>query len=149
MRLPSAHSRPPGKLQPIAIRAGTFAVADCHSVAEARDRTSSLSTQRYTYDSAGRITTVDDTVSGACTTRVQGYNTASDRTSLTTYGPATGGACQTTTALGTTGWTYDNANVCKQLNGVTIRATFVKKYHWITGPWGGIRYAYPLTPRCN
>ncbi|GAA2602728.1 hypothetical protein GCM10010399_36880 [Dactylosporangium fulvum] len=77
---------------------------------QARDRSSSLSTQRYTYDNAGRITTVNDTVDGACTTRIQGYNTASDRASLTTYGPAVGGGCQATTSPTTTTWTYDTAS---------------------------------------
>ncbi|MFG2044820.1 FG-GAP-like repeat-containing protein [Dactylosporangium sp. NPDC048998] len=77
---------------------------------ETRDRTSSLSTQRFTYDNSGRITTANDIIDGSCTTRVSGYNTASDRTTLTNYGPAAGGACQTTTALTTTTWTYDTAS---------------------------------------
>ncbi|MET7426409.1 RHS repeat-associated core domain-containing protein [Dactylosporangium sp. NPDC005555] len=77
---------------------------------ETRDRTSSLSTQRFTYDNGGRITTANDIVDGSCTTRVNGYNTASDRTTLTNYGPAAAGACQTTTALTTTTWTYDTAS---------------------------------------
>jgi RHS repeat-associated protein len=77
---------------------------------ETRDRTSSLSTQRFTYDNSGRITTANDIVDGACTTRVSGYNAASDRTTLTTYGPTGAGACQTTTALTTTTWTYDAAS---------------------------------------
>nr|BFE60671.1 hypothetical protein GCM10020063_051970 [Dactylosporangium thailandense] len=77
---------------------------------ETRDRTSSLSAQRFTYDNGGRITTANDIIDGSCTTRVSGYNTASDRTTLTSYGPAAGGACQTSTALTTTTWTYDTAS---------------------------------------
>ncbi|MEU7871931.1 RHS repeat-associated core domain-containing protein [Dactylosporangium sp. NPDC049140] len=75
-----------------------------------RDVTSSLAAQRYGYDNAGRLSTVNDTVANACTTRVYGYNTATDRTSLATYNPGSGGACQSTTAAGTTAWTYDSAD---------------------------------------
>ncbi|MER7283349.1 RHS repeat-associated core domain-containing protein [Dactylosporangium sp. NPDC000244] len=74
-----------------------------------RDGGSSLSSQRYSYDNAGRLSTVSDTVNNACTTRAYAYNTATDRTSLATYNPGTGGACQTTTAASTSTWSYDTS----------------------------------------
>nr|BFE56295.1 hypothetical protein GCM10020063_008210 [Dactylosporangium thailandense] len=77
---------------------------------EIRDRTSSQSSQSFVYDNAGRVTTVRDTVAGVCTSRVQTYNTASNRTAATTYAAAAGGACQTSTPASTTNWTYDTAS---------------------------------------
>jgi RHS repeat-associated protein len=74
------------------------------------DRTSTLSAQRYGYDADGRLTTVNDTVNGACTTRGYTFNSATDRTGLSTYDPATDGSCQTTTAAASTTWTYDTAD---------------------------------------
>lgn len=71
---------------------------------------STLSAQAYGYDTARRLTTVRDTVGGQCSTRVHGYNTASDRTSITFYNPGAGGACQTSTVAGTRTWTYDTAS---------------------------------------
>lgn len=76
---------------------------------------STLSTQTDSYDADNRLTTVTDTVSGQCETRAYGFGTsvsgkASDRTSLTDYGPGTGGACQTTTSSSSTTWTYDTAD---------------------------------------
>jgi RHS repeat-associated protein len=75
-----------------------------------RDLSSSLSSQRYTYDNAGRLSTVNDTVNNACTTRAYAYNAATSRTSLTTYAPGAAGACQTTTVAGSRAWTYDTAD---------------------------------------
>src|SRR5437762_105063 len=60
---------------------------------------STLSSQGYAYDASGRLTTVKDTTGGLCTTRAYSFNTATDRTGLTSYGPGTAdGTCQTTTA---------------------------------------------------
>ncbi|MEV6927409.1 DNRLRE domain-containing protein [Dactylosporangium sp. NPDC051485] len=71
---------------------------------------SSLSSQSYSYDAGRRLTTVRDTVGGQCSTRVHGYNTASDRTSLTFYNPGAAGACQSSTVASTRTWTYDTAS---------------------------------------
>ena len=46
-----------------------------------RELSSSLSTQRYAYDNAGRLGTVNDTVNNACTIRTYAYNAAASRTS--------------------------------------------------------------------
>jgi RHS repeat-associated protein len=78
--------------------------------------TSSLSTQNYNYDKAGRLTTVHDNLNGQCATRIYGFDNttpagkASDRTALTSYDPDTDGTCQTTTPSATTTWTYDTAD---------------------------------------
>jgi RHS repeat-associated protein len=74
------------------------------------DHASTLSGQHYSYDRAGRLTAVNDTVAGACTTRAYVYNSASDRTALSGYAPAADGTCQTATADATTTWTYDAAD---------------------------------------
>jgi RHS repeat-associated protein len=79
---------------------------------------SPASTQGFGYDSIGRLTTVEDTRQGACTTRAYGFSQASERTSLTTYAPASGdattgdgaGACQTTANATAKTNTYDAAN---------------------------------------
>lgn len=75
-----------------------------------RKRTSSLSEQYFGYDQASRLTTVQDTIGGQCTTRSYGFSTSSNRNSVTEYGPATGGACQSTTAASSRTWTYDTAD---------------------------------------
>ncbi len=74
------------------------------------DQTSTLSAQNYAYDASGRLTTAKDTVNGGCTTRAYSFNTATDRTGLTTYAPAGDGTCQTTTSTSTASWTYDTAD---------------------------------------
>jgi len=71
---------------------------------------SPLSSQKYAYDNADRLTQVKDTASGACTTRGYAFSKQGDRTSLTTYNPATDGTCQTTTTASTKTSTYDTAN---------------------------------------
>jgi RHS repeat-associated protein len=56
--------------------------------------TSLTSTQRYSYDKAGRLTLVNDTpAGGSCTTRAYFYDADSNRTALTTRAPEIGGAC--------------------------------------------------------
>jgi RHS repeat-associated protein len=72
-------------------------------------QTSSLSQQAYGYDAAGRLTTVNDTVGGQCTTRVYGFDADSNRLSKTTRNPGAGGACQTTGGT-TANSTYDSAD---------------------------------------
>jgi RHS repeat-associated protein len=73
-------------------------------------RTSTLSSQGYKYDSAGRLTEVQDTPTGkGCTTRLYGYEEETNRTSMTTREPGSEGKCAT--AGGTTEkHTYDEAN---------------------------------------
>lgn len=73
-------------------------------------RTSSLSEQRYSYDQAGRLTMVNDTVGGRCATRTYGFSTATNRTSAVEYAPNVDGGCQTTTATSSRTWTYDTAD---------------------------------------
>jgi RHS repeat-associated protein len=75
-----------------------------------RRHVSTLSDQTYGYDSVGRLTSVEDTVGGVCTTRAYAYGTASNRTSTTTYAPGVGGVCQSATAAGTRAWSYDTAD---------------------------------------
>ncbi len=57
-------------------------------------QTSTLSSQQYSYDKAGRLTQVKDTPQGGgCTTREYGFDADSNRTSLITRAPGAGGAC--------------------------------------------------------
>ncbi|GIJ77977.1 hypothetical protein Xph01_24090 [Micromonospora phaseoli] len=82
-----------------------------HSVhGQRRDGTSSLSQQHFDYDKAGRLTVVEDTVGGQCSTRVYALSTSSNRTGLTTYDPGADGGCQRVTAASTRTWTYDTAD---------------------------------------
>lgn len=73
-------------------------------------RQSSQSQQRYTYDQAGRMTSVADNVSDQCVGRSYGYDAASNRTTLKEYDSADDGACQSTTSLTTHTWSYDSAD---------------------------------------
>ena len=95
------------------------------------------STQDDTYDNAGRLTSVADTVAGACTTRTYDFDAQGDRTSLTTYGPGIGGACQVTTATTTITTTYDTANRIATSTGYTYdalgRATTIPASNLVTG----------------
>jgi len=75
-----------------------------------RQHASTLSDQTYTYDNTGRLTTVQDTLGGDCTTRTYAYDTGSNRTTTTTYAPNSGGACQNTTPTTTATATYDTAD---------------------------------------
>ena len=55
---------------------------------------STLSSQEYGYDAAGRLTEAQDTPAGqGCTTRLYGYDGDGNRTDLLTRQPASGGAC--------------------------------------------------------
>jgi RHS repeat-associated protein len=66
-------------------------------------------TQQYIYDERDRLTQVQDTNdAGQCTTRAYGYSLDSDRTSLTTYAPGTGGACSTSSTATTVTGTFDD-----------------------------------------
>ncbi|RSM39557.1 hypothetical protein DMB66_58130, partial [Actinoplanes sp. ATCC 53533] len=93
--------------------AGTLSFTAAHD-ASAEPRSvhlqSPISAQDLTYDNAGRLTEVQDSVAGACSTRAYGYSQQGDRTALTTYGAGADGTCQTSTASGTATNTYDTAN---------------------------------------
>ena len=59
-------------------------------------RSSTLASETYTYDTAGRLTQTTETpAEKGCVTRIYAYDEDSDRTSLTTREPATGGKCAT------------------------------------------------------
>ncbi|WP_422750489.1 RHS repeat-associated core domain-containing protein [Micromonospora sp. WMMD1219] len=75
-----------------------------------RSRTSTLSGQTYTYDDAARLTDVQDTVAGQCTTRKYTFDAATNRTDQVTYGPGAGGTCQTTATTASREWSYDSAD---------------------------------------
>ncbi|MEV0429307.1 RHS repeat-associated core domain-containing protein [Micromonospora sp. NPDC050495] len=77
---------------------------------ERRVSTSTLSGRAYAYDAAGRVTTVQDTVSGQCVTRSYGFDQATNRVDLTTYGAAAGGGCQSATGLTSQTWDHDSAD---------------------------------------
>jgi RHS repeat-associated protein len=55
------------------------------------------SSQEFAYDKRDRLTRVKDTRGGQCTTRKYDFSGDSNRRKLTTYAPATSGACQDTT----------------------------------------------------
>ncbi len=62
----------------------------------------------YTYDAAGRIAQVQDTLAGQCTTRQYGYDADSNRSQYVSTDPGTGGACQSGTLATAHG--YDAAD---------------------------------------
>jgi RHS repeat-associated protein len=70
--------------------------------------TGNSASEAYTYDAAGRVTQVQDTLAGQCTTRQYGYDADTNRTQYVSTGPGTGGACQSGTL--TTVHTYDAAD---------------------------------------
>jgi RHS repeat-associated protein len=73
-------------------------------------QTSTLSSESYTYDTAGRLTQVQETPAGkGCTTRIYAYDEETNRTSLTTREPGSEGKCATEGGT-TESHTYDTAN---------------------------------------
>ncbi|MEV6344009.1 RHS repeat-associated core domain-containing protein [Actinoplanes sp. NPDC051851] len=91
--------------------AGTLEFADTlDAVGRTVHSQSPLSSQEYTYDNGGRLTSVEDTAAGVCTTRAYAFDKQSQRTSLTTYAAASEGTCQTTTSSGIVTNTFDTAN---------------------------------------
>ncbi|WP_269303266.1 RHS repeat-associated core domain-containing protein [Aeromicrobium sp. HA] len=77
-----------------------------------------LSTKTYSYDGRNRLTKVEDVVTAdvggtpthQCNTRTYGFSVESNRTSLTSYDPGTGGSCQDATAASLTNRSYDSAD---------------------------------------
>jgi YD repeat-containing protein len=73
-------------------------------------QSNTLASANYTYDAAGRLTETQETPAGAgCKVRVYAYDVESNRTSLTSREPGTGGACATTGGT-VEGHSYDEAN---------------------------------------
>lgn len=73
-------------------------------------QTSSQATNAYVYDAAGRLVEGQDTPAGkGCVTRIYAYDEETNRLSLTTRQPGTGGACATTGGQ-VESHTYDSAN---------------------------------------
>jgi YD repeat-containing protein len=63
---------------------------------ETLSRSSTLTSDAYTYDAAGRLTQTTETPAGkGCTTRIYAYDEDSNRTSLTTRAPGSEGKCAT------------------------------------------------------
>jgi RHS repeat-associated protein len=74
-------------------------------------QTGTLSSQRYRYDAAGRLTEVSDTPAGqGCTVRAYSYDPDTNRTALATKAPGPGGACQPEAAGSTAAHSYDKAD---------------------------------------
>jgi RHS repeat-associated protein len=73
-------------------------------------QSSSISGQNYTYDAAGRLTWVYDTLAGQCSTRQYAYDLDSNRTALTSRVPNSDGSCNTTATGTSQSWTYDSAD---------------------------------------
>ncbi|HEX2057383.1 MAG TPA: RHS repeat-associated core domain-containing protein, partial [Actinomycetota bacterium] len=74
-------------------------------------RASNLSSQRYTYDGAGRLVQVRDTAAGGpCVTRTYQYDRNSNRTALTARGAGPTGICNGAASATTTSYTHDAAD---------------------------------------
>jgi RHS repeat-associated protein len=67
-------------------------------------------TQRYSYDDRARLSKAEDIGPAGCLTRSYSFTGDSNRTSLKTYSPGSGGACQTATAASTLAYSYDTAD---------------------------------------
>ncbi|RCG32290.1 sugar-binding protein [Sphaerisporangium album] len=68
------------------------------------------SVQRYSYDSVGRLKKVADTYAGTCATRQYDFDKNTNRSGLTIYGAAAGGACATSTVVESQTHAYDAAD---------------------------------------
>ena len=74
-------------------------------------QTSTLSSQEYSYDKAGRLKrTLDTPQGGSCTTRSYSFDNDSNRTALVTRAPGLGGACDVSSAGTTKSYSYDAAD---------------------------------------
>ncbi len=77
---------------------------------ETLHQASTLSTENYAYDNAGRLVETQETPAGkGCVTRLYAYDEESNRTSLTTREPGTEGKCATEGGT-VEQHTYDEAN---------------------------------------
>ncbi len=123
---------------------------------------SNLSSQIYSYDKAGRLTSTKDTPAGAgCTTRSYGYDADSNRTAIVTRAPGVGGACATSGGTTQTyeydaadrligsGIAYDSFGRVTSLPGVyagggTLSTTFYSNNLPATQSQGEITNSYKL-----
>lgn len=92
------------------------------------------SSETYTYDKAGRLTSAKETpTSGGCTTRIYGYDADSNRTSLTSRAPETNGTCKTTGGT-VTSYSYDAAD---RLTGTEIAYDGFERISNLSGKYAG------------
>lgn len=83
-------------------------------------KTSSLESNAYSYDNAGRLLQAQETpVGGSCTTRLYKYDADSNRESLTTRPPGVGGACATSGGA-TSSYEYDGADRLMNKAGTVV-----------------------------
>jgi RHS repeat-associated protein len=81
-------------------------------------QTSTLSSETYAYDKAGRLTLAEETPTGSgCTTRSYSFDADSNRTAMVMREPGTGGACDTKSTGTTQKYSYDAAD---RLTGESI-----------------------------
>lgn len=74
-------------------------------------QTSTLSSQQYSYDKAGRLKVVKDTSkAGNCSTRTYSYDVNSNRKSLVSRAPGIGGVCDLSSAGSIQNYEYDPAD---------------------------------------
>lgn len=71
---------------------------------------SASSFQDFKYDDRDRLVQVGDYTGSACNTRRYTFSGDSNRTALTTYGPASDGQCQTSTPAGVATTSFDGAD---------------------------------------
>jgi RHS repeat-associated protein len=72
---------------------------------------STMETDSYTYDKAGRLTQARETPSlGGCTTRSYGFDADSNRVFKATYGPGKSGGCATESEVAKQTYAYDSAD---------------------------------------
>jgi RHS repeat-associated protein len=71
---------------------------------------STLSSQEYSYDEAGRLVLAKDTEEGKCTTRTYSFDANTNRTKLITREPGEGGACDIESEGDVQNYTYDTAD---------------------------------------
>ena len=72
---------------------------------------STLGNYEYSYDKAGRLTLAKETRPGqGCTTRSYTFGRDSERTTLTTHAPGTGGACEPNSTGTKQSYSYDSAD---------------------------------------
>jgi RHS repeat-associated protein len=70
-----------------------------------------LGSYEYRYDKAGRLTLAEETLPGqGCTTRSYTFGRDSERTTLTTHAPGTGGACEPNSTGTKQSYSYDSAD---------------------------------------
>ena len=69
------------------------------------------SSQGYSYDQAGRLTQVQDTYAGTCTTRVYTLDAHANRSSLVSHPASSGTTCSSsTTPTASLSYSYDQAD---------------------------------------